>query len=143
MRITGLLTIVVLLQGCTISQNVIPVPRADISEITIIENPAVRSTFLDAVKAAVEDRGIRTQVGPPLAPPEDYPYAITYAANWTWDLTIYLVYAELNVFEGGKVVGKAVYDCRRGGGRLDKFINAESKVKELVGELFGRPTAGR
>ncbi len=138
MRIIGLLTIVVLLQGCTVSQNVIPVPRADIAEITIIENPAVQSTFLDAVKAAVEEQGIKTQVGPPLAPPEDYPYAMTYTANWAWDITIYMVYAELSVFERDKVIGKAVYDCRRGGYRMDKFINAESKVKELVGELFGK-----
>jgi hypothetical protein len=138
MRIAGLLAVIVVLQGCSIRQEVTPIVDADIQEITIIENPDVMATFLDAIKAAVEKQGVTTQVGPPLTPTANYPYALTYTANWTWDMTLYLVYAEINVFERDRVIGKAVYDCTRGGGRLDKFVNAESKVKELIGELFGQ-----
>lgn len=137
MRIVGLLAVVVLLQGCSISQKVTPVARKDMAELTVIENPAVKNTFLDALKKAVEEQGVTAHVGPAATTPEDYPYAMTYTANWTWDMALYLVYAEINVFEKGKEIGKAVYDSRRGGARMDKFINAENKVKELVGELFG------
>jgi len=138
MRITGLLlVVVVLLQGCSINQKVTPVAGKGIAELTVIENPAVKNTFLDALKKAVEEQGVAVQVGPAAADPEDYPYAMTYTANWTWDMALYLVYTEINVFEKGEEIGKAVYDSRRGGARMDKFINAENKVKELVGELFG------
>ncbi len=36
----------------------------------------------------------------------------------------------------GQAVGKALYDATGGGGRMDKFIDAEPKIRELVNELF-------
>ena len=137
MRIAVLLVAAVLLQGCTIDQNVNSVASKGIAEITIIENPAVKSTFLDALKAAVAEQGVVAEVGPRSSLPEDYPCAMTYTANWTWDMALYLVYAEINVYQKGEEIGKAVYDARRGGANMGKFINAEQKVHELIGELFG------
>jgi len=136
MRIAILLVAVVLLQGCTIDQNVNCVADKDIAKITIIENPAVRGTFLDAVKAAVKEQGVAAEIGPASSLPENYPYAMTYTANWTWDMALYLVYTEINIYQKGEEIGKAVYDARRGGFNMGKFINAEEKVHELVGELF-------
>ena len=60
----------------------------------------------------------------------------TYTANWGWDLAMYMKYAEIKVYRGVALVGLAVYDATRGGGRPDKFINAENKIRELVDELF-------
>ena len=34
------------------------------------------------------------------------------------------------------MVGEAVYDATWGGLRLDKFISSETKIRELVNELF-------
>jgi hypothetical protein len=138
MRIIGLLTIVCLLQGCSIQQKVTPVGNMEIAEINIIENPAVKTAFRDAVKTAVEKQGVTAELPPASSIPEDYPYALTYTANWTWDLALYLVYAEINVFSQGNVIGTAVYDSTRGGMRMDKFISAEKKVDELVTQLFAR-----
>jgi hypothetical protein len=45
-------------------------------------------------------------------------------------------YAEIKVYRAAALVGEAVYDATWGGGRLDKFINAENKIRELVNELF-------
>ncbi len=136
MRTTLLLVALVLLQGCTIDQKVSCVADKRITRVTIIENPTVKSTFLDAVKAAAEKQGVATEVSPSSALPKDYPYAMTYTANWTWDITMYLVYAEINVYQQGEEIGKAIYDARRGGYNMGKFVNAEEKVHELVGELF-------
>lgn len=45
-------------------------------------------------------------------------------------------YAEIKVYRSAILVGEAVYDATWGGGRLDKFIHAENKIRELVDELF-------
>jgi len=142
MRIIGLLTIVALLQGCSIQQNVTPVANMESAKITIIENPSVRSEFRDAVKTAVEKQGMTAELGPANSGPEDYPYALTYTANWTWDMALYLAYAKIEVFGQGNVIGTAVYDATGGGGRMDKFISAEKKVDELIAQLFAGGTSG-
>lgn len=136
MRIVALMAALVLLQGCAIDQKVSSVTDRGIAKIQIIQNPAVRSTFLDALKTAVEKQGVTPEVSPSSSLPKDYPYAMTYTANWTWDFTMYLVYTEINIYQNGEEIGKAVYDARRGGANMDKFINAEAKVNELVAELF-------
>jgi len=40
------------------------------------------------------------------------------------------------VYRGVALFGLAVYDATWGGGRPDKFINAENKIHELVDQLF-------
>jgi hypothetical protein len=137
MRLISLLAVVLLLQGCSIKQNITPVTETGMTDITIIENPAVKTPFRDAITAALEEHGITTQLGPAGSMPEDHPYALTYTANWTWDMALYLVYAEINVYKQGDEIGKAVYDATGGGYRMDKFINAEEKVHEMVGQLLG------
>jgi hypothetical protein len=42
----------------------------------------------------------------------------------------------MRVYCDGNEIGKAVYDAVMGGGRLDKFIKADEKVRELVDQLF-------
>ena len=60
----------------------------------------------------------------------------TYIARWSWDITIYMSYARIKVFINGQLAGQALYDSRRGGGNMDKFIDAEPKIRKLVSELF-------
>jgi hypothetical protein len=45
-------------------------------------------------------------------------------------------YAEIKVYRSAAFVGEAGYDATWDGGRLDKFISAENKIRELVDELF-------
>jgi hypothetical protein len=45
-------------------------------------------------------------------------------------------YAKIVVFHEGAQTGEALYDATKGGGRLDKFIDAEPKIRELVEQLF-------
>ena len=54
---------------------------------------------------------------------------------------MYLKYAEIKVYRGVALVGIAVYDAPWGGGRPDKFINAENKIHELVDQLFSTSKA--
>ncbi len=68
-------------------------------------------------------------------------WKVTYTANWGWDLSVYMTYAKITVYHKGRLDGKAEYDARSGGGRLDKYISADKKVRELVEELMQRKQA--
>jgi hypothetical protein len=73
---------------------------------------------------------------PPTAQADDCPVTMTYVGRWSWDLTIYLSYARLQVFDNGSAAGDAVYDSTGGGGNMNKFIDAETKIRELVTQLL-------
>lgn len=126
----------VFLFGCTISQHVNPTALAPGSEICIIDNPAVREGFLSELQVALRDNGYVYRMLAASASPQDCPIALTYVARWSWDLTIYMSYAKLQVFENGRPAGDALYDSTKGGGNLSKFIDAEPKIRELVDQLF-------
>jgi hypothetical protein len=132
------LLLAVLLAACSIKQNVKPVTPADVAtkQICIRENKAVREGFLEAYKQALESKGFSVRVLDPDAGITACPLLTTYSANWRWDLAMYMAYAEMTVYRDGNEVGKAVYDSLLGGGRLDKFIKADEKVRELVNQLF-------
>ena len=54
----------------------------------------------------------------------------------SWDLTIFMSYANIRVYKNGVLEGEALYDATGGGLTLSKFIDAETKVRELVNQLF-------
>ena len=126
------------LVACSIKQNVRPVTPADLAtrEICIRENKTVREGFLEAYRQALESKGFSVRVLDPDAGIRACPLLTTYTANWRWDLALYMAYAELTVFRDGNEIGKATYDALMGGGRMDKFIKADEKVRELVNQLF-------
>jgi len=140
-----------LLAGCSIKQHVLPVDKIDESgQICIVENEAVRPGFARQLLKVLGDRGYVPRMLPQGSDTRSCPTVATYEARWTWDLTIYMAYAKISVYHEGEVAGEAVYDATKGGARLDKFIDAEPKIRELVEQLFpveGRqtapPTAGK
>jgi len=52
-----------------------------------------------------------------------------------------MVYAEIKVFYQGKLDGEAIYDARMGGANMNKFIDAEPKIRELVEQLIQQKQA--
>jgi hypothetical protein len=130
------LVLAVLLQGCAITQTVKPFKDSGIEEVCIIENPSVRYGFLAAYKHALEENGYKTKILRPMAAVDECAVTTTYTANWLWDLALYMAYAEIRVYHRGQLSGEALYDSKRGGGNPGKFINAESKVRELAQALF-------
>ena len=132
------LLLAVLLAACSIKQNVKPVTPADVAtkQICIRENKSVREGFLEAYRQVLESKGFTVRLLEPDAGITACPLLTTYSANWRWDLAMYMAYAEMTVYRDGNEIGKAVYDSLLGGGRLDKFIKADDKVRELVNQLF-------
>lgn len=126
----------VLLCGCAITQVVTPVSVHRTEEVCIVKNDEVRRGFLDVYRNALEQKGFEVRVVEPGKRDLTCALTSTYRANWSWDLALYMSYAEIRVFEGSELVGKAEYDSTRGGANLGKFISAKNKVAELVEELF-------
>jgi len=130
------LSLVIALAGCAINQSVEPNTSVVSGEICIIENPDVRARFLEVYQRELEQKGYKTRVIPATATLFDCPQVSRYTANWRWDVALYLAFADISVYEDGKRVGHAVYDSLQGSMNLGKFVHGESKIVELVDQLF-------
>lgn len=131
-----LLAATLAISGCAIHQKVSPVGQFQVKQICIIENSAVREGFLSAYRLTLAEKGYDVRVVPQSASSSDCAITSTYTANWRWDLALYMAYAEIKIYNQGKLAGEAVYNALGGGGNPNKFIRGEEKIKELVNELF-------
>ncbi len=121
--------------GCTISQSVDPVAERP-SEVCVVRNDRVHMDGFHAeLVRQIEARGIAARSVESTVP-ADCRHLVTYTANWRWDLAMYLSYARIEVSEGGRPVGSAVYDATEGGANFDKFGPTTEKIAPLVAELF-------
>ena len=125
-----------LLGGCSIVQTVQPVPKFVGKEVCIIENPAVRSTVFDVYKNSLIAKGYEPRKLAAGSSLITCPITSTYVANWSWDLAMYMYFADIKVYQDAKPAGEAVYDASLGSGNMKKFIKADAKIKELVDQLF-------
>jgi hypothetical protein len=129
------------LPACTIKQVATPVAKDVLATkplaIVLVQNTAVRmSGFHGELERALTRRGFAVETKPMGADLSQFPLAMTYTANWSWDMDLYMSYAQLDVFRKGVKAGDAVYDSRGGSFHAAKFIDADRKVDELVGEVF-------
>jgi hypothetical protein len=135
-RRLGLAALALALGGCAITQNVQPVAALDGPQVCIIQNPAVRPGFLDTYLRVMGERGYQVRQLPAGAALTDCEVVSTYTGRWSWDLALYMAYAEITVYRNGQQAGQAVYDARQGSGLLSKYIKGEEKIAELVTRLF-------
>jgi hypothetical protein len=125
------------LVGCAIKQNVRPVERLEGKEVCIVENLAVKQAgFLATYQRVLTEKGYVVRVMPAASAVTVCPVTSTYTANWRWDLALYLAYADITVYSNGQQSGQAIYDSLRGGFNLGKFVHGETKIVELVNQLF-------
>ena len=124
------------LSGCSIKQNIEPAELTNDAQLCIIENKAVREGFLVELVKVLDEKGIRYIVVDRGYSKGNCEWTVNYTANWTWDLALYMSYASITVYRNGTLDGSAVYDSRSGGANLSKFIDAESKIRELVEQLM-------
>lgn len=136
----GALALLSLVSACTITTKVEPIPRDSVSALCIKENTAVWSKeFLPALRARFEKHGLATSVYDQ-DPPTGCRNRVEYDANWAWDLAVYLVYTDIRVYDGDRIIGRATFDARGGGGRLDKFGSTEGRLDELMVQLLSGTT---
>ncbi|MFV7772362.1 MULTISPECIES: Sbal_3080 family lipoprotein [Shewanella] len=134
-------TVLMMTTACSIKQRVDPVQVGRSDEVCIQKNPDVRQGFLAEVEKVLTEKQIKYRVLEQLDAAQQCEWTATYTANWAWDLALYMVYAEIKVFHQGRLDGEAIYDARRGGANMNKFIDAEPKIRELIEELIKQKQA--
>lgn len=141
----SVLAALAMVSGCSIKQTVTPaVMSSEISpEICLIPAEGLREGFNTTYDTQLKKKGFHTRQIPSGSSPSSCRLSTTYIGTWSWDLALYMSYADIRVFEDGKQVGHAEYDSRYGGGRvIDKFVNAEKKITEMTDLLFPEGAAG-
>ena len=136
-----LLCLAAAMSGCSIQQSIESAEIEREATLCIIENPAVREGFLTTLKSSLSERGISHRVVRSGAIPNACRWTASYNARWSWDLALYMSFAEISVYRDGRLDGKALYDATGGGANMGKFIDAETKIRELVNALLQVKTA--
>ncbi|MBF6031113.1 hypothetical protein ICY20_25505 [Pseudomonas sp. P115] len=147
MRLTmapALLLTALALTGCSIKQTVTPVTftSAPAPQICMIPAEGLRAGFNTTYTAQLRSKGFQTRELPPGTPPASCALATTYIGQWSWDMALYMSYADIQVFENGRRIGQALYDSTSGGARMGKFIDAQSKIIEMTDQLFPNASYG-
>ena len=127
-----------LLAGCAITQTVKPVAATGINTLCVKNNTAVMmGEFNKELRTQVEAKGIKTTAFDGDRP-AGCKHHMEYTANWRWDMAMYLVFADLRVYEDGLLIGQATYDAHGGGANFSKFGATADKIRPLVDQLFAK-----
>lgn len=140
-KLTPVLLLAVAVSGCSIRQSVETASIENSATLCVLQNPEVRAGFLISLKSALADNGVKFRVVDHLAVPAECQWTADYVARWSWDLALYMSYAEIRVYKDGLMQGKALYDSTSGGANMGKFIDADTKIRELVSSLLSVKTA--
>lgn len=98
--------------------------------------PRCTTRILATYTRELNKKGYKTKLLAPNSPLNTCNVVSTYMGIWSWDLAIYLSYAEIKVYQNEKLIGEALYDSRSGGANMSKFIKGEDKIIELIYQLF-------
>ncbi|MCU0072718.1 Sbal_3080 family lipoprotein [Pseudomonas koreensis] len=127
------------LAGCT-NVRVEPVaPQYKISRLCIEENPkVVVGDFVAGVQTLLRRHGIDSQVY--AAPvPANCEYRMTYTAVRSWDLSMYLSDATVQLYKGEEPIGSAHYNLTNEGGLdLSKLASVEEKMAPVFNQMLGQ-----
>ena len=89
--------------------------------------------FLPELKSQLKSFGITTQTWSGYNP-KGCRYWLEYTANWRWDLIMYMIYAELKLYDRTALIGYAEFDNTGIGPR--HYSSASDKLKALTEPLF-------
>ncbi len=129
--------VIIIFSGCTIKQEIKPVKNMDNNKtLCIIENPPVREGFLDTMQENLLSKGYNIKIIQNNQTKYDCPIEITYIGKWSWDLAIYLAYANIKVYKNNNLIGEANYDSTKASMTFSKFVNGNDKINELLDLLF-------
>lgn len=127
-----------LLAACSISQNVRPVATSEVHLVCVKHNPdTFMKDFETEMQSQLKAKGMQARLYTGDAPAECR-YRLEYTANWHWDMAMYLVFAQIRVFDRDMQIGEADYDARGGGFNMAKFGHTSDKLKALLDQLFPR-----
>ena len=146
---TLLLLGVLILSGCAAKQTISAFDEAQPKVVCVAKHEAVNEEVLEALEEGFQLHGANTRVvrgiyveKHNLWNPQIYPNELGgcdaiafYVANWTWDITMYMYFANIWVTDTA-MTGKIAQATYQAGGGPDKWINAKEKILELVDEMY-------
>jgi hypothetical protein len=126
------------LSGCAITQDVTPsgVDQRSLELCLVRNSEVVQDGFHDVYQRVLEKKGFKVRWLPDKSPVASCPLVGTYEIIYRWDMAIYLARADLRIYSDGREAGRALYDSLSGGANLNKFIQTEPKLTELIDQLF-------
>ncbi len=136
MRKAALTLGLLLLTSCSINDRVEPLSVSKMTQICLRTNEAVHmSGFLPEIIHQFERHGVKATAYAG-ARPKGCRYHGNYVARWTWDMAMYLNFAEIKIFDRGKQIGLVEYDARIAQFHIGKFGTTRSKLEPLFDRLF-------
>ncbi|WP_278369416.1 Sbal_3080 family lipoprotein [Pseudoalteromonas lipolytica] len=149
LKLSVVTAVATVLAGCAAKQDVSHFEAEVPKTVCIAEHQAVKEGVVTALESGFAKHNVKTRVIPAnyVLKHQAYQTDITsantdgcdavafYVANWHWDLALYMAYANIWVMdpEQKETIAQASY---RTGGGLDKFIDANDKIIELVDAMF-------
>lgn len=136
-RMILLVIAVLLLAGCAISENVVPVDSDHLIEkIYVRYSDDVHMEGLnDELVSQFRSLGFNAELYKGDTP-DRARHTFIFTANWTWDLAMYLTYFHGTLYEDGRMLGEAEYDARSGGANMGKFGSTANKIKPMLTEMM-------
>tara|TARA_Y100000034_G_scaffold113632_1_gene148861 strand:+ start:84 stop:590 length:507 start_codon:yes stop_codon:yes gene_type:complete len=149
LKMSAVAAAVTILAGCAAKQDVSRFEAEKPKTVCIAEHQAVKEGVVTSLQTGFAKHNVQTRVIPAnyvmkhqayqtdisTANTNGYDAIAFYVANWHWDLALYMAYANIWVtnVDQSKTIAQASY---RTGGGLDKFIDANDKIIELVDSMF-------
>ena len=153
-RICAVVFFISVFAGCTTRQHITKLESPKPKQVCIVQHQAVRPGVLEAIQEGLSRHGMQNRVvngayeqkhamWHPRFSPEQVSGCdalLFYVANWSWDLALYMRFANIwmTARDGTKRIAQATYDA---GGNIGpgKFIVARDKILELVDQMMGGP----
>lgn len=132
-----ILTLLFTAYGCAIKSEVSPVAMdTEIGKIYVQKNEKVHMEGLfDEIVTQLRLMGYQAEgIDGPV--PADAEFLMTYSANWSWDMAMYLTYFQANLFHAEDLIGSTTYDAKMGGWRFDKFGKTADKIRAPLESLL-------
>lgn len=139
----------VLVTGCAAKQTITEFQGNVPQSVCIANHQAVKEGVLHALEKGFQKNGTTTTVIQGNYVLEDNSWKPTinsaeakncdaiafYVANWAWDLAMYMHFANVWITDqaGAQKLAQSIYQAGAG---PSKFIDAETKIIELVDEMY-------
>ncbi|WP_416306512.1 Sbal_3080 family lipoprotein [Neptunicella sp. SCSIO 80796] len=141
------------LGGCAARQEITQLTDYVPQKVCIAKNDAVREGVIKALEKGFAKHNVDTMVvnatyvekhgalTPSISDDQskNCETLVFYTANWHWDLAMYMRFANVWLMDESMQAKLAQATYTAGAG-LDKFIDAEEKIIELVDEMFKQKT---
>lgn len=118
---------------CNLTRVTGHVPNPPVTRLAIVNNDDIHmDEFQPEIVKQARAMGIDARVVD--APPPGDEYHMTYVANWSWDLAMYLRYFKANLYRGPVKVRSVEYNTS--GLDMNKFGRTANKLRPHLQQLL-------